>query len=95
MTESDSHCGHDWPHKAHSWLPDYPEALWESCAGSLEPDADRMVTGSPERKAFQKWWTKHSKGIGYGGIAFPTAVAAFEAGMIHAEGAAHTKEAKQ
>ena len=35
----DEHCGKSWPHKAHSWLPDYPHALWCYCPGTAD-DSD-------------------------------------------------------
>ena len=31
------HCGKDWPHKAHEWLPDFPHAMWVQCPGSPQP----------------------------------------------------------
>ena len=30
------HCGKAWPHNEHGWLPDYPNAPWQSCPGSDE-----------------------------------------------------------
>ena len=38
------HCGNPWPHQSHSWLPDYPHALWCYCQGTPD-DKDGLPAG--------------------------------------------------